>query len=223
MLIVNDEKKVNEYLRKYDFSGIFSDVEIYRSGFKIVKMERKSFLFMSEEQRRYLYFLVEGKFSVYATDENGNQMLVRYCDSFICLGDMEFLGYSEPSNAIEMDSNCTFLALDMSLFRDKLLNDMVFIRYIARALGEKLNYFAKMQFHDRSITSSQKVVSHIIERAGESLFYKENIRKAAAILSISYRHYHRILSELVDEGILSRRDGGYQIVHIGLLEKKYFE
>lgn len=223
MKVISDKKKINEYVEKFNFGEYLSDTEEYISAFKLVLFEKGSFLFTKEEHRKYVYFLVEGKFSIYATDEAGNQMLVRQCDQFICLGDMELLGFSEPSNAIEMDSNCLFLALDISLCKEQLMSDVVFLRKLAYGLSEKLNYFARMQFHNKSINPRQRVVSHILFVAGESLFYKENLRKTANVLSISYRHLHRILSELVEKNILVRKNAGYEICDIEMLEKMYYE
>lgn len=223
MIIINDEKKKQEYINKYDFGQYLTNLEDYRQAFRLVSMEKKSYLYTYPEERKYIFFLVEGKFSICATSENGSQMLVRQCHEFICLGDMELLGHSEPSNAIEMDTKCIFLALDVSICKEKLLSDVVFLRQLATGLSEKLNYFARMQFHVRSINPKQRVISHIIDVAGENLFYKENLRKTAIILSISYRHLHRILSELVSLHVLTRQNGGYKIIDMPRLEQLFFE
>lgn len=222
MKVINDRKKINEYIKKHNFDEYLTDTEMYMPGFKLINFSKGEYLYTHPEERKYIYFLVEGRFSIYATDEKGNQMLVRYCDKFICLGDMELIGHSEPSNAIEMDSNCTFLAIDVSLYKEQLMSDVVFLRRLATGLSEKLNYFARMQFHTTSITPRQRVISHIITEAGETLYYKENLRKTAIVLSISYRHLHRILSELVAEDILIRKNNGYEIKSISKLEKMYY-
>ncbi len=223
MRIITDQKKVNECLDSHDFSKIFGNLELYRKHFKVFIYEKGEMIIPSPETRKNMFFLVDGKFSVYSVTEEGKQMLVRYCDSFISMGDMELLGYSEAAHNIEMNSQCTFLVLDMLLHREALLADSTFMFYIARGLAEKLNYFGTMQFHDKTISAKQKVISQIIAVAGEHLFYKENLRKTAQILSISYRHMHRILSDLVERRVLSRENNGYRILNIAALENIYFE
>lgn len=223
MRVITDQKRINECLDAHDFSKIFGKLDRYREHFKLFCYDKNEMIIPSPENRKYMFFLVDGKFSVYSVSEEGKQMLVRYCDSFISMGDMELLGFSEVAHSIEMNSQCTFLVLDMLLFREELLSDSTFMYYIARGLAEKLNYFGAMQFHDKTITARQRVISQIISVAGERLFYKENLRKTSQILSISYRHMHRILADLVDRSVLKRENNGYRILNIAALENIYFE
>ena len=116
-----------------------------------------------------------------------------------------------------------FVALDLMLLRDKLLMDSKFLLYIGKNLAEKINYFSRNQFHNKLINPRQKVVSHIIQVGGNCGYFRENLRKTAEKLDISYRHLHRILAELVAEGVLERSDRGYKIRKIKRLEELYWE
>ena len=223
MEIIKNEALLQSQINRYHLERYFLDIERYRSGLRLVSLPRNTYLYSRPEHKKYAYFLVEGKLSVYATAENGEQMLVRCCDGFIFLGDMELLGYQEPSNMTRTDTRCLFVALDIALLKGRLMEDNRFLRFLSDCLAEKINYLARHQFHNKIITPRQKVVSHVLEVGGEKGYFKENLRKTAEILDISYRHLHRILAELVEDGALGRSSRGYEIRKVKRLEELYWE
>ncbi len=223
MEILEQEALLESMIRLHHIGEYFSDLAVYRPGFKLISFGRNTYLYSRPEHRKYAYFLVEGRLSVYATAENGEQMLVRCCDSFIFLGDMELLGYQEPSNMIRTDTRCLFVALDIPLLKGRLMEDNRFLRFLSDCLAEKINYLARHQFHNKIITARQKVIAHVLEVGGEKGYFKENLRKTAEILDLSYRHLHRILGELVEDGALERSSRGYELRRIKRLEELYWE
>lgn len=220
--IKNDELLQSQIHRNH-LETCFSDIGLYRFGLKLISFPKNTYLYSRPEHKKYAYFLVEGKLSIYATAADGEQMLVRRCDGFIFLGDMELLGYQEPSNMTRTDTRCLFVALDLGLLQKRLMDDNQFLRFLSRSLAEKINYFARIQFHNKIITPRQKVISHVLEAGGEKGYFKENLRKTAEMLDISYRHLHRILSELVANGVLEHSSRGYEIRKVKRLEELYWE
>lgn len=218
MEILKNEKLLARILEEYHIADFFEDIEKYKSGLKLITFSKNTFLYSRPEHRKYAYFLISGKLSIYAVAENGKQMLVRYCDDFIFLGDMELLGYEEPSNMTETVTECLFLALDMSLMRAELMQDKKFLRFLCGSLAEKISYFASMQFRNRAGSPQQKVAFHILEKL-EQGYFKENLRWTAELLDISYRHLHRILGEFVDKGILVRTERGYKAEDMDAMRK----
>lgn len=223
MEIINNNKLLQTMIQHHHLETYFSDIRSCQPGLKMIAFPKNTYIYSRPEHEKYAYFLVEGKLSVYATAENGEQMLVRHCDEFIFLGDMELLGYQEPSNMTRTDTRCLFVALDLVLLREKLMDDNRFLRFLSSSLAEKINYFAKNQFHNKIITPRQKVVAHVLEVGGAKGFFKENLRKTAEMLDISYRHLHRILSELVEAGVLERSSRGYEVRKVKQLEELYWE
>jgi len=210
-------------IEQYHIVRCFSDVNDYMDGMDVVILEKNTLLYGRAEHRKYAYFLLKGHLQVTAMDENGREMLIRHCDQFIFLGDMELLGYSTMNNSTLLLTDCTFVTLDVSLLKDKLLADPVFLRFLCENLAEKINHFSKMQFFEKTITSRQKVASRILKIAGETGLYKENLRRTAQSLNISYRQLHRILSEMVEEGILVRESPGYLVPRLDSLEKYFWK
>lgn len=211
MKVLNDDKRLQRILKKYKITQYFTDITRFLPGMRLLQFPKHTFLYSRPEHHRYVYFLTEGMLAVYANQENGAQMLVRYCDSFIFLGDMELLGYPEPSNTVETMSECLFLGIDISMFREELMEDKRFLRFLCDSLAEKINHFEHMQFRNQANSPRQRLAIHILENQRESCF-KENLRHTSELLGISYRHLHRLLSEFVEEGILERDSRKYRVV-----------
>lgn len=223
MEILKNDALLQRMIRQYHIDHFFTDFDAYAQGFRLISFPKRTFLYSRPEHRKYAYFLVSGSLRVYATGAGGQQMLVRRCDSFIFLGDMELFGYEEPSNMVETTTACMFVAFDIVLLGERLLEDKRFLRFLGASLAEKMNYFARNQFHRQTISGHQKVISYVLKIGGEHGYFRKNLRQTAEVLGISYRHLHRILGELVEAGVLMRSERGYEIKEIRRLEELYWE
>lgn len=213
------ELPLQELIKKYNIDNYFEDITPFIPGMKLLTFPKNTFIYSRPEHKKYVYFLLSGKLQVYATMENGRQMLVRRCEEFIFLGDMELLGYQEPSNMTETVTECTFLAIDISMCKEELMQDKKFLRFLCDGLAEKINYFAQIQFRNRANTPREKVAIYVLQMADEQGHFRTNLRNASEFLAISYRHLHRILREFVDKGILKRAERGYVVVKVQELEQ----
>ncbi len=205
------EFSVQELIIKYKIDRYFEDITPFMTCMKLLTFPKNTYLYSHEEHKKYVYFLIEGKLQVYATMEDGRQMLVRKCEEFIFLGDMELLGYREDSNMIETVTECTFLTIDISVCREQLMQDRKFLRFLCDCLAEKISYFARIQFRNRTNTPREKVAIYVLQEADKNNCFRTNLRGASEFLAVSYRHLHRILGEFVDNGILERAEPGYII------------
>lgn len=210
---------IEELIIKYDINKYFENITPFIPNMKLLTFPKNTFIYSRPEHKKYVYFLLSGKLQVYATMENGRQMLVRQCEEFIFLGDMELLGYREASNMTETVTECTFLAMDISMCREELMQDRKFLRFLCDSLAEKINYFARIQFRNRANTPREKVAIYILQEADEKGCLRANLRNAAEYLAVSYRHLHRILGEFVEQGILKRAERGYVIVNEAVLRE----
>lgn len=219
MEILHNPSYLETIIKKCNIASCFEDISRFQAGLKLIRFPKGTYLYSRPEHRRYAYFLITGKLQIHATMENGRQMLVRCCDEFIFFGDMELLGYQTSSNMTETMTECLFLALDITRGKAELLEDKKFLRFLCNSLAEKISYFADIQFRNRANTPREKVAVHLLQSADERGYFKENLRKTAEFLAVSYRHLHRILREFVEKGALVRAEGGYLIADRKLLEE----
>ena len=150
---------------------------------------------------------------------SGKQMLVRYCDSFIFVGDMELLQCLKNYKVMETTTTCVFLSIDINRYRDKLLQDRKFLLYMCRGLADKLNVFEDNQFQNKKTSAKEKVIMYILERNTDGIF-KENITKMCDYIDVSYRHIYRIIDDLIVRKRIERCERGYKILSVEELKKE---
>ncbi len=213
MNIIEDDVILDPILKDYGLSKYFTDFELIRPGIRLVTFPKNTYIYSLEKHRRFAYFLISGQMNVYSNVANGNRMLLRYCDEFIMIGDMELLGYPDPSNTIVTMSKCTFIGINIADMKNLLMNDSKFLQFLCRNLAEKLVYFASNQRSNRLNTAQQNIAGYILSAADKKGYFKENLRKVSEVYGISYRHLHRILSDFVDKGILGRSERGYELLN----------
>ncbi|HHV11148.1 MAG TPA: cyclic nucleotide-binding domain-containing protein [Clostridiales bacterium] len=216
MNIIKDDVILDSILKDFELSKYFTDFQQIQPGIKLITFPKNTYIFSLDQHKRYLYFLISGRMNVYSNAANGNRMLIRYCDNFIMVGDMELLGYPEASNTIQTMSKCIFIGIDINM-KALLMNDTKFLQFLCNNLAEKLVYFASNQRSNRLNSAQQNIAEHILSAANTEGYFKENLRKVAEVYGISYRHLHRTLSTFVENGILSRHKEGYKILNHGAL------
>lgn len=218
MKIINNEDYLDFILEKYQINKYFTDLSKIRSGIRLIKFSKNTFIYSLEEHRRYVYFLIQGQLNVNAIVSNGKSMLIRYCNEFIFLGDMELMEYStDHSCNTHTKTECLCIGIDIFSMRNYLLDDNKFLRFLCKSLAEKLSCFAGSQRSKQLNSVMQNLAEYITVTSECKGYFKENLNDVASILGISYRHLHRTLSTLVEKNILNRSNRGYEIVDMKAL------
>lgn len=219
MKIIKNESYIKQILEKYDITSYFSNFTKIRPGIKVIVFPKNTFIYYEEAHRRYIYFLVSGQINIFANTSDGKTMLVRYCDEFVLIGDMELLGYSDPSNTIQTKSECICIGIDLDLVKSELMEDVTFLQFLCRNFAEKVNYLGMDKKSKHLNSAEQNIAEYMLVACGSSKFFNENLRRISDIFGISYRHLHRILNKFIVVGIIIRAEKGYEIVDLEALYK----
>ncbi len=168
---------------------------------------------------RKIYIITEGRFNLYYYQSNGEQLFIRTCNAVILAGEMELVkrywpDLMDPDTKeyyFEMLTDCSMLVLDCSKVADILMSDSRFLNYVCRSVVEKFSHFANMEISSNINSAAARVAGCIISSANPDGIWKRNQKLVAEELRLSYRHLHRILKELIDDGCIARITGGYRI------------
>ena len=209
---------IDALIAYYHLEDYFEDIEKYRCGMKVITLPRKSYVYSKLEDQKYAFFLLEGRMQVNALAENGKYLPIRYCDEPIFFGEMELLGYKQHSKVIETETECTFLAIDLSLLKNSLLQDLKFLLFLCQNIAEKLYNTESLQLRNVEKSAHQKIVAYLKQKAKYGVF-KENIQKTCENIGVSRRHLYRILDEYIEAGYIERTKNGYLLKNIDELEK----
>ena len=153
---------------------------------------------------QYLQFVVKGDLLLYEmpNEESTVSLPTSYQDIGI-LGEMELLDSGFVPFFVEATSEVYTVALYTEHYREELLNDPVFLRFVCRNLAHKL----------RSATET----TTRIELKDRMSLYIDRLEPGAAItgisslarqLSVSERQLLRVLKRFCEEGILLHEKSG---------------
>ena len=198
---IRDPQKLEAYLEKFRIRELFDTRDL---PFRLYRYEVGEMMNILRPTREHLKFVVEGSFDLYAIRADGARHLVRHCEGFTFLGDLEFSGKDAGMRYQEVTRRVYSLELPLDVLRPALQQDIRFLNFLLdtvsaklagismdlvgfSGLREALLYHIRYQCPDRTITS---------------------VSQTAFRLNYSLRQTQRVLKELTREGLLKRNGKG---------------
>lgn len=159
-----------------------------------------------------LLVVSSGKAKVYASAENGRDLLLSYYVADGIVGDVELmLGDYTASTTMVALTEFRCIALPFEQWSERLRANLIFMNHIGHALATKLirssNKGVATALHD----GEKRLCTYILDEAHDDVL-EEQLTNVASAIGISYRHVLRILKVLCEEGILSKEKRGYRIM-----------
>ncbi len=201
MNTINDKKQMERWLKK---SGIMNHFSICKPVFMLFHYSPGEFLTNPFSPSKYLQFVVDGKLLLYnMPDESSTVMLQSDYNEIFILGDMELLDTQFVPFFVEARTDVYTLAVYIAQYREKLLNDPVFLRHICRSLASKLNgavmAAAKEPLRKKMVRSLQ------YSQIGDTV---TEITHLANTLDVSKRQLLRVLKDFCEDGFLEHTGRG---------------
>lgn len=219
-----DGNKLNYYINKYNIGDIFAtDITPYM---ELCVFDKNEYICKFREKLDYFYFLVHGKAKVYLLLQNGKSLLLRFYKPLSVMGDIEFIKDNYTSSNIQVVEKALCIRISMKNLRSFAINDTCFLRYIINSLGDKLEKNSnsssinllyplenRLASYLLAISSSDETNSDI---SGISTY---KLTEMADLLGTSYRHLHRTINKLCNEGFIKKDNQSLVILDYDSLEK----
>ena len=206
METINNPKLMERYIRSRRLTERFSG-ELPR--FFLLHYLPGELLTNPVSPSRYLQVIVDGELLLYEMPDESSTVSIQtdYHDVGI-LGEMELLDAEFTPFFVEARTDVYTLAVYVEQYRQVLLNDPVFLRYVCVTLAGKLN---------GAVRASNQMTLH--QKVGRSLRYAlpgQTISGIAAIArsnNVSSRQMLRVLKEFCDLGVLEHeKKGVYRVL-----------
>lgn len=215
MIKVDDKSLLDKYITNSGILDIFStDINPYIDLFHFNKGE---FLINEGECSNYLYFLVHGKLKVFSHSSSGKIMSLSHFNSFEIIGETCSLWDKPPTASVQTTSACYCIGISMK-HRNILLNDINFLRYTCKNLGERLSYMNNNTCINLYDSLESRLASFILRREKDGIF-SYNLTECAELLCTSYRHLLRVINSFCASGKLEKNKKSYKILDRGFFEK----
>ena len=206
METLNDRARLEHYMETFGIRQLFGG-DVPR--FFLLHYAPGDLLTTPFSPSKYLQFVVAGDLLLYdMPDENSTVMLQTNFIEVRLLGEMELLNALFDPFFVEAKTDVYTLAIYLEQYREKLLNDPVFLRYVCLTLSDKLSGAVRSTFN-----------MPLKARVAASLRYAEpgqsfgNIAGIAKQIGASNRQLLRVLKSFCEEGVLAHeKKGVYRVV-----------
>lgn len=186
-------RKAAELREIYPSSAFFSDPSIHM---EYASWKKGEILVSAFDMPRYLIFLFSGTVKISAYREDGSEFVLP-TEEEIVIGDIQLMtGKPSPLYA-EALTDLTCGIVDIERYGDRLKNDVMFLRGTLLMVSERMEMMLRPGIDSES--AEDRVLSYIGNICSGRL---DNITHASQALHLSRRHVHRILSSLVDKGLI---------------------
>ena len=151
--------------------------------------------------------LLRGTMRIYSVSENGKLVTVAIAKPPQMFGDIEFLQGHDTLHSVVTETRAELLCFSLGDVRNYLSENVGFYRMICNNLIEKLyntsyNYSKMLQYDTRTLLA-QRILQNCDENGTVCCKNKE----LAEYLGVTPRHISRLITELEQEGVLSREGG----------------
>ena len=214
MIKVKNKSLLDKYVTNTGISKLFS--QNINNLLELFSLKKGDFLISEGECSDYLYFLVSGKLKVFSHSTSGKIMSLTLFNSFEIVGETCSLWNKAPTASVQASSNAYCIGISMK-YRDLLLNDVIFLRYICQNLGERLSYMNNTTCINLYESLESRLASFILKTEKEGVF-SYNLTECAELLCASYRHLLRIINLFCTTNKLSKTGKSYKII-----DRYYFE
>ena len=203
---LNDRARLEHYMEAFCIRRLFRGEA---PSFLLLHYAPGDLLTTPFSPSQFLQFVVEGNLLLYdMPDENSTVMLQTNFNEVRLLGEMELLNARFDPFFVEAKTDVYTLAIYMEHYREKLLNDPVFLRYVCLTLSDKLAGAVRSTFN-----------VPLKDRVKASLSYAEpgqsfcNIAGIAKQIGVSNRQLLRVLKSFCEEGVLAHeKKGVYRVL-----------
>lgn len=205
---IQNPLKMQKILKTFPMSSIFS--RDYSSAFLLLEYEKDEFLIRDGETNDYLFFPCSGTVKCFSYSPNGKVQFISYLSDTDAIGLIGSIWGEPATSNIQALDKCQCIALPLSLYRDKLLDDNKFLRYLCKQLGSTLlnsnRYLQVVQ-----CTSIESKIAAVILATAKEGVCRLNLSSTAELVGTTYRHVLRILNKLCSNNILEKNGKNYLI------------
>ena len=204
MEIISSKDRVSEWVTS---SGILEHFS-FEPSFQLNHYHPGELLTSPFEKNRYLQFIVEGDVLLY--DMPSEDSLAAIDSPFVrveVIGETELIDPNFPTFFVEARSDVYTLALPLAEYRESLLDDNRFLRFVSASLTKKLSHATSPV---QKLPAKEQLLRYI-SNADRSQPIRD-MNHLSHLLHISPRQLTRALTALCEEGVLERiKKGVYKI------------
>lgn len=169
-------------------------------------------IFCEGEPISYLGIFLHGQAKACTTSYDGKDLTFCYYVSEGVVGDIELMaGLSTATATLVAVSELECLAIPYHIYWAELKENAGFNILLGRALAQKVLRNSDSFKYAALYSGQARLCAYILQMSYRQVF-DVSLTDVSKSVGISYRHLHRLLSQLCADGLLQRQETGYCIL-----------
>lgn len=210
-------KEQLEKLKRFELN----DIDLKQA--LLIRYKPYEFIIRQGQKMEYLLFVLEGEAKATISASNGKDLLLAYCCKNDILGDLELMTNVYTANTSIMSlTNYVCIGLPFTKFSKQLKNNVAFLNLIGKGLSEKLLESSRNNKSTVLYSAEERLCECILRMSKDNVF-SEKLTDVAKLIGVSYRHIHRLLNKLCNDGVIKKENNKYLILNKIELNRKTFE
>ena len=215
---IRNEKRMDEYCKKYKIQSHFTDFKKLKK--KLVEYKKGEIIELYGGKPDTLFFLVSGMVRFTCTAYNFEEYFFFDAINSGLFGEVEYImniPLITQSEVLE-DSECIVIPIKEN--KELLDNDLIFQKFLGYVLAQKYNNLRNMYMNVETTSLKQRLAQWLYDTRNSSETLP-NLNVLAKYLRCSYRHMLREVKFFCEIGCLERlnQKGKYRVKDYSILEK----
>ncbi len=199
---------IRKAVNSLPLSDIFT--KDYSQCFDLFEFDKDEFIIREGQINDYLFFLLKGTVKCFSYSISGKVQFISYLRESESIGLVGSIWRRPPITNIQAIGKCSCLALSLVRYRNELMDDNQFLRYLCQQLGNTLEnsnrYLQVIQ-----CTSLESKLASVILASSTDGVCRLNLSSTAEVVGTTYRHVLRMLSKFCANGVLEKSGKNYLI------------
>lgn len=162
-----------------------------------------------------LYVLVKGKLKIYTTSAEGRTLVLCFKTPLEIVGDIEYVKNTDIVNTVEAVTPVQLIGIPYRQLKKHVNDHPPFLQFLLDIITQKFYIKSNSFSFNLMYPVEVRLASYLLSvSTGESdeLLHEQlstaNLKDAANLIGVSYRHLNRIVYQFCSEGLIERSKGG---------------
>lgn len=204
---------MQQYIEQFELQKVLPPQVLSQISLK--KFVKGDHIFTQGEQPTHIHFLVEGRLKIFASSDEGRNLIIAFTQPFGVLGDIEFVQNRPYLHTGEAVTDGKLLIIPIDAVEEYGRGHFPFINFLLETITRKFydNSYAQSfnMLHSVEVRFASYLLSSTTEH--ENYVSLRNIRDVADSIGTSYRHLNRIIGQLCEEGYVERAQRTIRIIN----------
>ncbi|MBE9916695.1 cyclic nucleotide-binding domain-containing protein [Paenibacillus donghaensis] len=207
MKIIHHKQQLHAKLDEFDIASLFTSKD--GIPFELRSYDEGEIVLEEGDSMDALLFLVEGKVKISSSVQTGKSLLLRFCEPFAVMGDIELIQKVGVQSQVEAVCPTQCIAIPFTYIEEHLMLDPKFLMSLLKEVTYKLQTCTTASRVNLLASVENRFASYLLTTLQEkNNFGKEirttNTQEIADLIGTTSRHLNRVILNLTEQGVIYR-------------------